>query len=509
MQNKSFFDSDNGAKLASKLALFGVFWGLLARVLQYLSNRSLWVDEINLAANIIKRSYGELSQPLSSEQAAPLGFLWLEKLATQLGGNSEYALRLLPFLASIISLIVFYLLVRRYCSTWAAPLAIALFACGRYTLYYATELKPYSSDVAVALILFWVLLPLRHRLLSPRRLFQLACIGSFAIWLSYPSVLVLAALEGWNLCTVSWKSWRKIIVNRGTVYLAWLINFGLFYLINISDALADEDLSSNWEERYPSSFGDILWLFDALGRFFYHPMGFVGVTDGIGIFAFIVGCVSLYRRQRRLFLALIAPFVVNLIAAYLHQYPFRDRLILFLAPLGMIIVAEGIVFMLAQLASLKPSQPLRIVWLVLGCLCLVSLTTPAIYRSANFMLQPQLKHEVRPVLEYVVQEKKPGDKIYVYTEGIPAFDYYLQLKGYQNLDYVYGKVRYAYNDDPLAEKHKKLAQDLQSLQGRRVWFILRAKGTEKDEILQGIDRVGQRQDSFIQTGASAHLYQLD
>ncbi|MEO1672977.1 MAG: glycosyltransferase family 39 protein [Cyanobacteria bacterium J06631_2] len=491
------------------MALFGIFWGLVARVLQYLSNRSLWVDEVNLAANIIKRSYGELSQPLSSDQAAPLGFLWLEKLATQLWGNNEYALRLLPFLASITSLIFFYLLVRRYCSTWATPIAIALFACGRYTLYYATELKPYSSDVAIALILFWVLLPLQHRLLQPRQLFKLACLGSLTIWLSYPSVLVLAALEGWNLLTASWKSWQKIIVNRSAVYFAWLINFGLFYFISISDALADEDLSSNWEERYPSSLGDILWLFDALGRFFYHPMGFVGITDGVGIFAFIVGCVCLYRRQRQIFLALIAPFVANLVAAYLHQYPFRDRLVLFLAPLGMIIVAEGIVFMLTQLARLKPSQPMRIVWLILGCVCLISLTTPAIYRSANFMFHPQLKHEVRPVLEYVAEENKSGDKIYVYTEGVPAFNYYLKLKGYQDLDYVYGKVRYAYNDDPLEERHQKLAQDLQSLKGRRVWFILRAKGTEKEEILQGLDRVGQLQDSFIQTGASAHLYQLD
>lgn len=512
MQNKSVFNPNNWTKLAPKIALFWVFVGAIARVVQYLSNRSLWVDEVNLAANIIKRSYGELAEPLSSSQAAPLGFLWLEKLATQLWGNSEYALRLLPFLASLISLVVFYLLVRRYCSTWAVPIAIALFASGRYTLYFATELKPYSSDVAIALSLFWVLLPAQHRLLQQRELFKIGCLGSLAIWLSYPSVLVLAALEGWNLLTASWKSWRKIILNRSTVYLAWLINFGLFYAISISAALADEDLSSNWEERYPSSFGDILWLFDALGRFFYHPMGFVGITDGIGIFAFILGCVGLYRRQRQIFLALIAPFVVNLIAAYLQQYPFRDRLVLFLAPLGMIIVAEGIVFMLTQfsrLSRLKRSQPLRILWLILGCVCLVSLTTPGIYRTISYMFSPQLKHEVRPVLEYVAAENQPGDKIYVYTDGVPAFNYYLRLKGYQDLDYVYGKARYAYNDDSLEERHQRLTQELQSLKGRQVWFILRAKGTEKDEILQGLDRLGQLRESFVHTGASAYLYQLD
>ncbi len=153
VSNKSNLKRANWLKFFNYLSLCFISLGVLVRIVQYLSNRSLWGDEINLALNIIERSYGELSQVLDNNQAAPLGFLWLEKLATQIWGNSEYALRLLPFIASIVSLGVFYRLVRQYSSTIAAPIAIALFACGRYTLYFATELKPYSSDVAIALIL--------------------------------------------------------------------------------------------------------------------------------------------------------------------------------------------------------------------------------------------------------------------------------------------------------------------------------------------------------------------
>jgi hypothetical protein len=334
------------------LALCGVLLGVLVRTVQYLSNRSLWGDEVNLALNIIDRSYGELSQVLDNNQAAPLGFLWVEKLATQIWGNSEYALRLFPFLSSIVSLGVFYLLVR-YSSALAAPIAIALFAGGRYTLYFATELKPYSSDVAIALSLFWLLVKTQHKILQTREIIAFACLGSLAIWFSYPAIFVLAGLSGWNLVTASKKSLVKIIINRLGIYFTWLASFGSFYFLTIANTLSNEDLSSSWESRYPDSWSDILWVFDALGRFFYHPMGFLGFTDGIGIFAFIVGCVVCYRRNRNIFLALVSPLVATIIAAYLHKYPFRDRLVLFLAPLAMIIVAEGIAFMLTKLNTVK------------------------------------------------------------------------------------------------------------------------------------------------------------
>lgn len=74
---------------------------------QYLYNRSLWADEAVLALNIVNRSYLELLQPLDYDQAAPIGFLIVEKFAVQLFGDNEYSLRLFPLLSGIISLLLF------------------------------------------------------------------------------------------------------------------------------------------------------------------------------------------------------------------------------------------------------------------------------------------------------------------------------------------------------------------------------------------------------------------
>jgi hypothetical protein len=145
----------------------------------------------------------------------------------------------------------------------------------------------------------------------------------------------------------------------------------------------------------------------------------------------------------------------------------------------------------------------------LGIVCLVALTFPAIYRAGNFTLHPELKHEVKPVLKYVAERVQPKDKIYVYVEGNQAFTYYLQLKGYSDLNYIYGTSDFSSKGKELPEKYRSLAKDLQPLKGDRVWFILRADSPEELEILQYLDRIGQKQESFAQTGASAYLYDLN
>lgn len=514
MSSNSNLSRANWDKLSSYLSLSMLSLGILVRIVQYLSNRSFWGDEVNLALNIIERSYGELAQVLNHNQAAPLGFLWLEKLAIQIWGNSEYALRLLPFIASIVSLIIFWRLVRNYSSVWAAPIAIALFAGGRYTLYFATELKPYSSDVALALLLFWLLVKSRQQVLSAKELFKLSAVGSVAIWLSYPSIFMLSGLEGWNFLTSPTRYWQKIIINRWIMYLSWVASFGCFYWVAISKTLGNEELNSSWSSRYPDSGLDILWLFDALGRFFYHPLGFLGMSDGVGILAFVVGCVVCYRHQRNLFLALIAPFTATIIAAYLQKYPFRDRLILFLAPFAIMIVAEGIALMLSQINHLRLNNFAKWSGLwsgllsLIGIVCLCSLTFPAVYRASNFIVNPEQKHELKPVLEYVVGQYQPTDKIYVYDEGNQAFLYYIKLKGYDHLDYTHGTSNFDDKKKKLADKHSQLAEDLQPLIGHQVWFILRADSTAEQEIIEYLDRNGQRKDYFPQTGASAYLYQL-
>lgn len=70
------------------LLLIGVL-GIVLRIAVYLDNRPFWTDEAQLALNIRSRTMLQLLGHLDFCQAAPPGFLLLEKLSTSLFGESE------------------------------------------------------------------------------------------------------------------------------------------------------------------------------------------------------------------------------------------------------------------------------------------------------------------------------------------------------------------------------------------------------------------------------------
>jgi uncharacterized membrane protein len=490
------------------LSIGGVLFGVLVRLIQYLSNRSLWSDEAMLATNIVDRSYAELLKPLDFNQAAPPLFLWIEKAAIQVFGNSEYALRLFPLIAALISLIAFYKLANRYASEIAAPIAIILFACLKHLLYYATEVKQYSSDVMVTLLLCLLLLPRRHQILNSRQLLLLGLIGSLLIWLSYPTVFVLAGIEISALLTAS-HSRKQMIVNRSPLYLVWIVSFVSLYWLTIRGALSNESLTSSWEAKYPNSLLDISWLFNAVVQFFYNPLGFdLGLPHDIAIFAFIVGCIACYRRNRSLLLTVAAPLIVTLIAAFLHKYPFRDRLVLFLTPLALLILAESIPFLLTQFRHRHRLA------LALGVLVSCVLLAPPIVQASQLVAYPTQVEELRPVIAYVRSHQQPGDRLYVYRSAKQQFFYYAPRYGYAPTDYVVGKLAMVSGNSrkpKLSEKGvKQTKQEVERFKGNpRVWFLFcRASDVEERKFLSIIQPIGQQLDGFKQHNAFVYLYDL-
>ncbi|HEX9605883.1 MAG TPA: hypothetical protein VF962_01510, partial [Gemmatimonadaceae bacterium] len=91
-----------------------VLAGAVLRLWQYAGGASLWVDELAIARNLIDRPIQSLlTEPLAPVQVAPRGFLLLEKIIVNVCGPNDFAMRLLPLLASLASLVVFARLVLR------------------------------------------------------------------------------------------------------------------------------------------------------------------------------------------------------------------------------------------------------------------------------------------------------------------------------------------------------------------------------------------------------------
>ena len=89
--------------------------GVLLRLIVYLVNRSMWLDELSLTGNIVGRPVLDFSESLTSDQLAPFGFLIIQRALVRILGDSNFAMRLVPLIAGILALYLFSLLARRSC----------------------------------------------------------------------------------------------------------------------------------------------------------------------------------------------------------------------------------------------------------------------------------------------------------------------------------------------------------------------------------------------------------
>jgi hypothetical protein len=78
------------------------------RLAYYLLNPSLSVDEASLALNIMHRPFSSLFAQLDFNQAAPAGFLLLQKLLINSFGATPYGLRVLPLIAGVVASLLIY-----------------------------------------------------------------------------------------------------------------------------------------------------------------------------------------------------------------------------------------------------------------------------------------------------------------------------------------------------------------------------------------------------------------
>jgi len=479
-----------------------ICFGVLVRLSQYLANRSLWYDEAALALNIVNRSYLDLVKALDYNQAAPPLFLWIEKFNIQLLGNNEYALRFFPFICGIVSIFCFYKLAKYFTSGWVIVCAMILFSCLSQPVYFATEAKQYSSDLAIALAFSLWLFHLRHKPLRWQQKIGLASLGAIAIWISHPIIFTLAGFELAYLALAKASERKSLILNRLPVYLVWLTSFALLYFLTISATLGNETLVNSWGKRYPNSIFDIIWLLDSLGRFFHKPLGFLGKVDGLAILPFLIGCIYYWRKQRGYFLVLAAPTVITLVASYLEKYPFRERLILFLVPFFILMIAEGIVVLLT-----KPKR--RSLRIFGGAIALIVLLTPCV-NAAQWIIQPQQIAEIRPVTQYLQANRQPNDLIYVYTKCQFQFRYYADRIGMDRADYQIGMASIPKRSHFSEEQVIPFRQEIAPLQGnQRVWLIVcHSKEQEEPNLLSQFETKGAPQEVFQTFRASAKLYDL-
>ena len=168
--------------------------GVVLRVGHYLSNYPLWGDEAFLAINFLRRGYLDLLLPLDYGQICPILFLWAELTAVKLFGFSEMSLRLCPLICGVASVFLFRHVAVRLLKGPAVLMAVAIFAVSIHPIRHSADVKPYASDLLMALTFLAFAI---EWFVSPERtgwLWTLAGFVPFALAASYPAVFVATGI---------------------------------------------------------------------------------------------------------------------------------------------------------------------------------------------------------------------------------------------------------------------------------------------------------------------------
>ena len=489
--------------------------GVVLRCIQFLHNRSLFIDEVFVATNIAEKSFGELLRPLLFDQRAPAGFLWGVKSTCIVFGQSDLAIRLLPLLAGIVSLLVFYEVARRYLSRGAVMLAVALYALSASLVFYASDLKQYSTEVLVCLAILWTFSRWDAGPLSVGRIIGMGVVGAVGVWFSFTAVFVLAGIAACIGVSIllerRWSAlWRFALVG-----CIWAIGFGVLYVLQLRFFDPNPEWRAFWIDHFmpsPPRFYEGCQFLAAKAQYLVTDLIGLGFS-GIGLVAVFFGAKSLYDADRRRLALLVSPVVVTLLASVWEVYPFHGRVILFLAPIPLLLMAEGIYrigcwnvahaqLLATSMAVLLVAQP--------AFAAVRHLSTGKMY--VNPLFSKYQFEEAKPVMAYMRDHWQEGDVVYLYNQSYVAFEYYAAGYGFQPEDSERGIITVLANP-----AWSEIRDDLQRLQGRRrVWVffchVWTYNGVDEQKLyLHFLDDMGQRLDQFETPDgcdASAFLYDL-
>jgi len=509
--------------------------GIILRLIRYLYNPSLWFDESDTAVDIINRPFSNLIEPSPDWSSKyPYGFLLLIKSAIHLFGTSEYALRLVPLLFGILSVFLFYRVAKKYIEPAAVLVAIGLFAFADPLIFQSANLKPYSGDLAFGLIVYIWVDHIRLKKMNTPDMVLGGMMGAVMVWFSYPALFVFSGV-GVCLAVSGFRArdWSRI-GRLAVIYLMWAMSFTASYFIYIRNLVSNfgrsmDDLLA-MEQAFvpfpPASLNDIKWIMDNFFEMFINPAGLI--FSGIAAFAFLVGCISIFNDNKEKFYLLISPILFTVLASILHQYPFKNRLIVFLVPFVLIFIGEGVEYVRKRLSAGSA---------IAGMVLVVVLFAYPVSWAAYHAKSPTNHEEIRPPIRYVKDNWQSGDIIYVHYYAQYAFEYYtkhhpdkylfdendyfvsIAPRGWyrtwrkQHVDKFYPP------DTPIRQTNTEIfrtyIKDMDKIKGhKRVWVLFSSnivKGGMQEEkfISFHLDTTGKRLDSFGNPGVGAvYLYDL-
>ncbi|RDV14205.1 hypothetical protein DXT99_15545 [Pontibacter diazotrophicus] len=515
--------------------------GVFFRLFHFLDNRSLYVDEIFLATSLVKMNFWELTAPmLEYEQKAPLGFLWMERLMVLLFGTGEMALRLFPLICGVASLFLFLPVARYFLKPVGVVVAIGVLAAAPPLVYHAVEVKQYSTEMFATVVALYLYIRFHKKMALPSLLLW-GLSGAVILWFSFSSIFILAGMAfGVCLHYLLKKEWRHLFRSINP-FSMWLVSFAATYFL-FTHKHGDSEWLLHWFRTRdsfmplpPTSLSELSWFFKKIFSVLHYPLGLswldlspsanpivriIARMSLLPLAVLAVGFAVFYRKDRKHFMVLVFPVLLVLIASGLELYPFMDRLVVFLAPVLILILALG-----CEKLSVFFFKTARGRFILPALLLLGPLANSSHQIINRDVFGDYKKSYQRETLSYIDDRFQEGDAVYIYWNDLVGYRYYKAMRGFR-FEAVEGKdYRYVAKDE--ADYYRRLSADFEKLSGnKRVWLVYSnwawfnigdfdgqpawyyAPESSRATLHKTFSTIGEEIDTYKTTEVNVHLFDL-
>lgn len=374
-----------------------------------LQNASFWFDEVLFATGL------ETYYPDAQAQTSPPLFMWIERGCRFLFGHSEASLRLPSLAAGLILLVVIAALGFRIGGPWLAAAATAAAAISPNLCRYSNELKPYGMDALVCAALILAAIPFVMGRGSRFRLVLLGIAGIAGIFLSSSAIFVLTGIAA----ALFVRGWQGDGLGRPMVLSSiWAAAFLIAYRLVYGALSGSAYLQQFWAGALLSR-ASLSEMVRRICEGLTVPA--FGLDDGFallsvaGVGLLVLGTRAMFRREGLAGVALYwIPALCAVGAALAGKWFVVMRLMLFLAPLMIVLAVLGAL----EIARWIPRHArARIAWILWLLLLLPMKYT--FWRVRHVELESN-----RSMVELCLREAKPGDVVYVYPRGVAPWIYY-------------------------------------------------------------------------------------
>ncbi len=441
-----------------RLFLLFLILGTFAWRLTGLTYQSLWRDEVDAIYFALRDLPDTLSMFVEMAQNGALYFLSLRGWF-YLVGATEFALRYVSVMASIVSIPLTWQVARRLFGTAARdpavvtrqsvaqstvpPLAVLFLAFNPYQLWYAQEGKMYTWVIALTLLAHWCWLTGITR-------------GGWRLWLVYLITvsiclythlltIILIPLHllwfviAWPQSRQHWRGYALALAGLTLPYLPLV--WWQWAMLNSSEKLSGFNFTPLSEILYTLLINHSYGLLPAppllrlLPIFF---LGAVGLLFGVGVFATLRSRLDDKLKsglnQWRRYLLLISWLLVPIATIYLlslRQPVYTDRYIIWIAPAAMILLAIGVQALYQYIGRL--AMPLILILVIYS----LGLWGQMGWRQKS----ETIKYDLRSAIHYVAERRKPETLLVL---QIPHIEF-----SYRYYSSDYSPTLFATSDVPL------------------------------------------------------------